>query len=391
MTLTLNAGSSSLKFALYDLAAGPGAQELAAGLFARIGEGAGTFTFTQGGEEVEEAFVGDHAAAFRRVGEVLDERGLRAGVDAVGHRVVHGGEEFRAPTVVTPAVEAAIERLAPLAPLHNPANLTGIRLAREVFAQAGHVAVFDTAFHATLPPVAYRYAVPQAWYREYGVRKYGFHGTSHAYVSAAARAHLGADRASEKLVSLHLGNGCSAAAVLDGVCVDTSMGLTPVAGLVMGTRSGDVDPGLAAFLAGRGLDVDAQNAALNKASGLLALGGDNDMRALLSLRDTGDAGARLAVDVFTYRLRKTVGAYAAALGGLDALVFTAGIGEHAAAVRAEVCAGLDFLGVTLDEQANAGRESGIRDLGRGRVAVLVVPTNEELAIAEAARAVLAKG
>ncbi len=385
MTLTLNAGSSSLKFALYDLTQHE--HEVTSGLFARIGEGSGELRLADAGEELSEEFRGDHQAAFERVGRLIERRGLRRGVDVVGHRVVHGGEKFRGATVVDAEVERAIDALSALAPLHNPHNLTGIRLARRLFPRAVHVAVFDTAFHATLPPAAYRYAVPQAWYEEFGVRKYGFHGTSHAYVSAAARAYLTGGRASGKIVSLHLGNGCSAAAIVDGVCVDTSMGLTPLAGLVMGTRSGDVDPGLPAFLAGRGLDVDAQNTALNKASGLLALGGENDMRALLELRAAGSAGAKLALSIFVYRLRKTVGAYAAAMGGLDALVFTAGIGENAAAVRAEVCRELGFLGVVIDEAANGRRASGLRDLGRGKVAVLVVPTDEELAIAKAARSV----
>lgn len=363
MILTLNAGSSSLKYAVFPADA---AEELAGGLFERLGEGDAT-----------------HASAFAELGETLGAEGLLAGIRAVGHRVVHGGEEFRAPVAVDDDVEAAIERLSSLAPLHNPVNLLGIRLARELLgAGVRHVAVFDTAFHATLPPRAYRYAVPTRWYEEFGVRKYGFHGTSHAYVSARAREVLAeAERPAGRIVTLHLGNGCSAAAVLDGRCVDTTMGLTPLAGLVMGTRAGDVDPGLAGYLAERGVDVAAQTRALNRESGLLGLAGDNDMRALLARRDAGDARAGLAVDVFVYRLRKTVGALAAALGGLDALVFTAGIGENASAVREEVCAGLGFLGVDLDRAAAEAGGGDVTWLGGGGAAVLVVATDEERAIA----------
>ena len=356
MILTLNAGSSSLKYGLFDL--DEGTTPVAEGLVEEIGAGGGS-----------------HAEALGRVLADMRDAGQLTEVSAVGHRVVHGGERFRAPTVVTPEVEAAIEALSPLAPLHNPANLAGIRAAREALTMAGlpdvaHVAVFDTAFHATLPPRAYRYAVPEAWYAEYGVRKYGFHGTSHAYVSAEARRVLAkAAHPSSRIVTLHLGNGCSAAAVLDGVCIDTSMGLTPLAGLVMGTRSGDVDPGLGAYLASRGIDQAAYQRALNKESGLLGVGGASDMRALLAAREEGSLSAKLALDLYVYRLRQTVGAYVAALGGLDALAFTAGVGENARAIREEVIAGLSCFGVT--------------DQGPARV--LVIETNEELAIAQAAQ------
>ena len=393
MILTLNAGSSSLKFALYDLDAGADGPAVAAGLFERLGGGGGAFGVTRGGERARVPFAGDHEAAFAHLGGVLREAGWLGGVAAVGHRVVHGGARFGAPVLVDADVEATVAELAVLAPLHNPVNLLGIRLARGlVAAGTPHVAVFDTAFHATLPPHAYRYAVPEDWYREYGVRKYGFHGTSHGYVSAVARRVLAAaHRPHARLVTLHLGNGCSAAAVRDGRCVDTTMGLTPLAGLVMGTRAGDVDPGLAAYLAARGIDVAAQARALNEASGLEGLAGENDMRELLARRDAGDERARLALALFTYRLRKAVGAFAAALGGLDGLVFTAGIGENAAAIRAETCAGLAFLGVGLDAAANERRGGGARIVGEGACAVLVVPTDEERAIAVATRAVARAG
>ena len=358
MILTLNAGSSSLKYGLFDLDAAEA--PVAEGLVERIGEAGST-----------------HASALEEVLAGLREGAYLARLEAVGHRVVHGGERFRAPTVVTSEVEAAIEALVPLAPLHNPANLEGLRAARAALSAAGqshlpHVAVFDTAFHATLPPVAYRYAVPEAWYADFGVRKYGFHGTSHAYVSARAREVLAkAAHPSTRLITLHLGNGCSAAAILDGVCVDTTMGLTPLAGLMMGTRSGDVDPGLGAYLASRGIPQSEYNRVLNKESGLLGVGGASDMRELLAAREAGRLSAKLALEMYVYRLRKTVGAYVAVLGGLDALVFTAGVGENARAIREEVVAGLGCFGVSPTDE--------------GPVRTLVIPTDEELAIAQATR------
>ena len=366
MILTLNAGSSSLKYALYAVDEAGQLTAAGEGLRERIAPGA-------------------HEAAFAEVVAELEARGALAGVRAVAHRVVHGGQRFRAPTRIDAAVEEAIEALAPLAPLHNPANLLGIRLARTALPGVPHVAVFDTAFHATLPEVAYRYPVPAAWFRDLGVRKYGFHGTSHAYVSGAARRVLAeAGRAHRRLVTLHLGNGCSAAAVLDGACVDTTMGLTPLAGLMMGTRPGDLDPGLAPYLAARGVPLAEQDRQLNRESGLLAVAGANDMRELLRRRADGDEAARLAVEMFVYRLRKTVGAYAAVLGGLDALAFTAGIGENSDVIRAEVCAGLASFGVDLDPALNRRRGDGARVVSTGRVAVLVVPTDEERAMATAA-------
>ena len=304
----------------------------------------------------------------------------------MAHRVVHGGRRFRAPVVIDAEVEAAIEAIAPLAPLHNPANLLGIRLARKALPQARHVAVFDTAFHATLPEHASRYPVPKHWVEELAVRKYGFHGTSHQYVSGVAQQVLAkAGRPSRRLVSLHLGNGCSATAVLDGRSIDTTMGLTPVAGLMMGTRSGDIDPGIAAYLEREGIPVAAQDRALNKESGLTAIAGQNDMRTLLARRAGGDEDARLAVAMFCYRITKAIGAYAAALGGLDALVFTAGIGENSDEIRAGVCAGLDFLGVGISAKRNEERSDEPRVISTGAVAVLVVPTDEERAMAQAAR------
>ncbi len=362
MILVLNAGSSSLKYAVFGRPSTIPA--LASGLIERIGTSA----------------VADHEAAFAEVLERLRAKQLLDGLHAVGHRVVHGGERFRTPTLVDAEVESAIEGLIPLAPLHNPANLLGIRLAKKFLrssddAELPHVAVFDTAFHATLPEHAFRYALPQAWYEEFGVRKYGFHGTSHAYVSSQAQQVLAkADKAHGRIITLHLGNGASAAAILDGRCIDTSMGMTPLAGLMMGTRPGDLDPGLAGYLRSRGLALEDFDVALNKQSGLRAIAGDNDMRELLRRRAEGDAAARLAIEMYVYRVRLMVGAYVAALGGLDALVFTAGVGEHASAIREEICAGLACFGVSLS--------------GESAVAVLVIATLEEWAIAQAVELVL---
>ncbi len=362
MLLILNAGSSSLKYGVFDLSAGD--TPVLSGLVERIGEEGST-----------------HATALADVLEQLRDGGLLDKLVAVGHRVVHGGERFRAPTLVTIDVEQAIDGLSGLAPLHNPANLAGIRAARAALKEATgrdlpQVAVFDTAFHATLPPHAYRYPVPGAWYEDFGVRKYGFHGTSHAYVSAEARRVLAkAGHASDRVITLHLGNGCSAAAVLRGICVETSMGLTPLAGLMMGTRPGDLDPGLTGYLLGRGLDQAEIDKALNKASGLLAIGGASDMRELLRLRGEGSLSAKLALEMYVYRICTTVGAYVAVLRGLDALVFTAGVGENAAVIRQEICAALACFGVSLDNS--------------GTVRTLVIPTREEWAIAEATQRILA--
>ena len=385
MILTLNAGSSSLKFALYEAGAGDAA--IAEGLFGRLGSDAGELTASwPGSASSGEPFSGDHAAAFRRLRDLLAERSLLRAIRGVGHRVVHGGGRFREPAVLDAAAEEAIAALEPLAPLHNPVNLACVRLAREVFAaDVPHVAVFDTAFHATLPEVAYRYAVPARWYEGLGVRKYGFHGTSHRYVSAeAARLLEREGRPASRMVTLHLGNGCSAAAVLEGRSVDTTMGMTPLAGLVMGTRSGDVDPGLADYLAALGIGVAEQTRILNEGSGLYGIAGENDMRALLRRRAEADAAASLAVEVFVYSIRKTIGAYAAVLGGLDAVVFTAGIGENAVEIRRLVCRDFDWLGLTLDPVDNVVAHDGrARLIGRGACAVLVVPTDEEGALARA--------
>jgi acetate kinase len=310
---------------------------------------------------------------------------------AIGHRVVHGGARFSAPVRIDDEVRVAIRELCALAPLHNPANLLGIELAGEAYADVRQAAVFDTAFHHTMPEHAYRYAVPEAWYRGHQVRRYGFHGISHEYVAQRAAAHLGRPLSELKLITLHLGNGASAAAIRHGRCIDTSMGFTPLEGLVMGTRSGDLDPAIPLHLEHvTGMGWQAMDDALNHECGLKGLTGVNDMREILARVDAGDAVARLALDMYCYRIRKYIGAYHAVLGGLDALVFTAGVGENAAAVRARACAGLEHVGIAIDDADNVkeiGELAEIQPVGLP-VRVLVIRTNEELQIARQVRAVL---
>jgi acetate kinase len=312
----------------------------------------------------------------------------------VGHRVVHGGDRFTESVVIDDDVVAAIRSVSDLAPLHNPANLLGIDAVATERPALRQVAVFDTAFHQTMPPTAYRYAVPEAWYTDHGVRRYGFHGTSHRYVSAEAAVLLGRPLDELRLVTAHLGNGASAAAVSDGQSVDTTMGLTPLEGLVMGTRSGDVDPGVFAHIAGRtGLDVDAVTRALNSESGLAGLSGiGNDMRAIAAAAEGGDERAALAIDVFAYRVAKAVAALVVGLGRLDAVVFTGGIGENDAGVRHLVLGRLSFLGLVEDEDANRdhGRHTDGRITTEGPPVALVVPTDEELLIARDTARLLGK-
>lgn len=382
--LVLNAGSSSLKYQC--IALDGQARRLAVGSVERIGEDSGRVTHQAGDAEpvVEERVVDDHDGAFDNVIEALHGAGLDEGLDGIGHRVVHGGERYSEPTLIDEHVLAGIRELAPLAPLHNPANALGIEIALEVFDGVPQVAVFDTAFHRTMPAAAYRYAVPEAWYTRHGVRRYGAHGTSHAFVASAAAKHLGRELAELRLVTLHLGNGASAAAIAGGRCVDTSMGLTPLEGLVMGTRSGDLDPSVVFHVQRQaGLSPEQVERALNRESGLKGLCDENDVRQIERRAAGGDEDAELALSVFCHRIRKYVGAYAAVLGGLDALVFTAGIGEHSPVVRERVCEGLGFLGLAVDPGANDAKAGGARtiSLAGSPAAVLVVPTDEELEIA----------
>ncbi|MER0242777.1 acetate kinase [Streptomyces sp. HSW2009] len=366
--LVLNSGSSSVKYQLLDMADG---SRLASGIVERIGEGQ----------------VPDHTAALDQVARQLTAQGL--GLDspalaAVGHRVVHGGTRFTAPTLITDEVLAEVEKLVPLAPLHNPANVTGIKVARRLRPDLPQVAVFDTAFHATMPESAARYAIDVDTADRYGVRRYGFHGTSHSYVARATATLLGKDVSDLNTIVLHLGNGASASAVAGGVCVDTSMGLTPLEGLVMGTRSGDLDPAAIFHLARvGGMSIDEIDALLNKHSGLIGLCGDNDMREIGRRMGEGDAEAQLAFDIYVHRLRKYVGAYTAVLGRLDAVAFTAGVGENSAAVREATLRGLGALGIEVDAVRNAlrGTSGRLISTATSPVAVAVIPTDEELEIA----------
>jgi acetate kinase len=312
-------------------------------------------------------------------------------IAAVGHRVVHGGADFADPVLVDDRLVAAVERLVPLAPLHNPANLEGIQVALKLFPDLPQVAVFDTAFHLTLPEHAYTYAVPRAWRDEHRIRRYGFHGTSHRFVAREAARLLGRGDDDANLIVLHLGNGASAAAVRAGRSVDTSMGLTPLEGLVMGTRSGDVDPALHAHLHRQlGWSLEHIDAALNRDSGVKGLSGHNDFRELVRLRNEGDPDAALAFDVYCYRIRKYVGAYYAVLGRVDAVVFTAGVGQHSSHVRAASLSGLEGLGISVDPVRNAApvETATVVSPDGAAVAVLVVPTNEEWEIARQAVAVV---
>lgn len=370
LVLVLNSGSSSIKFRLIDPVAGTA---VVSGLVEQIGE--------------PDSAVADHAAGLRLIHQRLADSGVDLGeVRAVGHRVVHGGTRFHAPTLITDAVVAEASRLAELAPLHNPANVIGIEVARADFPDVPHVAVFDTGFFHSLPAAAAAYAIDREVASQYGIRRYGFHGTSHEYVSREAALLLGREPAEVNTIVLHLGNGASASAVRGGVAVETSMGLTPLEGLVMGTRCGDIDPGVLFHLnRTAGLGVDKLDELLNRRSGLKGLSGVNDFRELLQQVSHGSSAATLAYDVYIHRLRKYVGAYLAVLGRVDAIAFTAGVGENVAAVREDALAGLDGLGIVVDPQRNRGGNGArIISAEHSRSTVLVVPTNEELAIARAA-------
>ncbi|AEF37027.1 acetate kinase AckA [Mycolicibacter sinensis] len=370
VVLVLNSGSSSIKFRLIDPVAGTA---VVSGLVEQIGE--------------PDSAVADHAAGLRLIHQRLADSGVDLGeVRAVGHRVVHGGTRFHAPTLITDAVVAEVSRLAELAPLHNPANVIGIEVARADFPDVPHVAVFDTGFFHSLPAAAAAYAIDREVASQYGIRRYGFHGTSHEYVSREAALLLGREPAEVNTIVLHLGNGASASAVRGGVAVETSMGLTPLEGLVMGTRCGDIDPGVLFHLnRTAGLGVDKLDELLNRRSGLKGLSGVNDFRELLQQVSHGSSAATLAYDVYIHRLRKYVGAYLAVLGRVDAIAFTAGVGENVAAVREDALAGLDGLGIVVDPQRNRGGNGArIISAEHSRSTVLVVPTNEELAIARAA-------
>lgn len=400
--LVINTGSSSIKYELFDMEYH---RVLATGMAEKIGEVSGILThekISANGEstrKVEEGVISDHHEGLNRILQLLvdPEHGAikdKTEISAVGHRVVHGGEAFHSTTVIDDKVISAIRENIPLAPLHNPPNLIGIEVAKSIFPGSPQVAVFDTAFHQTIPMRAFLYAIPFEMYEKHRVRRYGFHGTSHAYVAERAAEYLGRPSGELKLVTIHLGNGASMAAIRHGKCIDTTMGMTPLAGLVMGTRSGDVDPALPFFLADHlGMSLKQIDDLLNKESGLKGICGTNDMREVIEKKEAGDDLAGIALDVYCYRIKKYIGSYFAALEGLDGVVFTAGIGENAPYVREVCCRGLNKLGIEIDLQRNNRPGKGIREISTptSEVKVLVIPTNEELKIAQETRIVIESG
>lgn len=386
--LVLNCGSSSLKFQLID---SDTEAVLAKGICERIGiDGVLTYTPQGGDKEVTNKAMPTHTEAIRFVLEALtnEETGViksLSEVGAVGHRVVHGGESFTASVLIDGKVKKAIEDCSELAPLHNPANLIGINACEELMPKTPMAAVFDTAFHQTMPPKAYLYGLPYRYYEDYKLRRYGFHGTSHSYVSKRAAQILGKPYEGLKIIVCHLGNGASLSAVRNGECVDTSMGLTPLQGLIMGTRSGDIDPSAVEFIADKEkTDISGVMKILNKESGVYGMskGLSSDFRDLWKGAESGDIYAKEAIETFCYNAAKYIGAYTAAMNGVDAVVFTAGVGENDYRVRAQICGYLGYLGTTVDDEANKIRgEEVVISTPDSKVALLVVPTNEELAIA----------
>ena len=383
--LVINSGSSSIKFQLIQM---PETRVLASGVVERIGIENGSISYkTETADFSEKVDFKDHAEGLQKVANLLmsAEIGVikdAAEVDAVGHRVVHGGKQFTKTIRVNDEVKANIKRLFSLAPLHNPANLTGIEVAEKLFEEAPQVCVFDTAFFESVPQKAYQYAIPQHLMEESRIRAYGFHGTSHKYVSKKALNHL--DDPYAKIISIHLGNGCSMTAIKDGKAIDTSLGFGPANGLIMGTRAGDIDQSVVFFMQEHlGYSVKEVSDLLNKKSGMLGLTGHSDLRDIEAAAAAGDRTCALALDMNAYRIKKYIGAYAAALNGLDAIVFTAGIGENSSTIRSKVCKDMDFLGISLDESLNGQRSKSLREIHalESRVKVMVIPTNEELEIA----------
>jgi acetate kinase len=387
--LVINAGSSSLKYQLFNM---PEKQPRCSGLVERIGiEGSfikhTVFKDGQKKSTEKDIFIANHGDALKQLFVMLAD-GEDAvishpdEISAVGHRVVHGGEHFSGATLITPEVKKQIKELFSIAPLHNPVHYKCIEVAEQTFTSAKQIAVFDTAFHQTLPEEAYRFAIPEYYYKEHGIRVYGFHGTSHKYVSEQAAKWLG--NAEAKIISIHLGNGCSMSAIKAGKSIDTSMGFGPLSGLMMGTRSGDIDPSVILHLMEHaGYTVEQLSTLLNKQSGLLGVGGSSDMRDIRKLQDEGSETAALALKIFAYRIKKFIGAYAAILNGLDAILFTAGVGENDTAMREAVCAEMDYLNIKLDTEKNTQYKGELMDIGTAdsKVKVLVVPTNEEYEIA----------
>ena len=384
----VNSGSSSIKYQFFKM---PDEKPICTGLVERIGLEDSMIThklFLKGEEKMiqRRLDIPDHESGLKQVAEILTDSEIGVihnpqEIDAVGHRVVHGGETFASTTIITPEVKSEIKKLFSLAPLHNPANYLGIDVAEKIFTKAKQVAVFDTAFHQTIPEEAYRYAIPHSFYKELGIRVYGFHGTSHKYVSEKASEYLQNPLA--KLVTIHLGNGCSMTAVNAGKSIDTSMGFGPLNGLVMGTRSGDVDPFIIFHLVNQlGYSLDQVNNILNKQSGMLGLTGFSDMRDVTRAIAEGNEDAELAYTIYAYRIKKYIGMYAAVLNGLDAIMFTGGVGENDINIRRMACNNMDFIGIQIDEEKNKIRSNDIREINseNAAVKVLIVPTNEELEI-----------
>ena len=385
--LVINAGSSSVKYYLYDM---PQAEVLARGSIERIGEETSELShFDHEQTHVEQAQVGGVDDAMELILETLvrDDVGViesLSEIGGVGHRVVHGGEEFTGSVIVDDEVITSIEKFADLAPLHNPPNLAGIRAVQRRIPHVPQVACFDTAFHSTIPEVAYMYALPYELYEKHHIRRYGFHGVSHRYVARRAAAIMGRHKYDINVITCHLGNGCSITAVREGRSVDTSMGFTPLEGVPMGTRSGDLDPAILFYLGDKGYDVNKLNVLCNKQSGLIGISGaSNDIRNLIELAGEGHERAKLAIDVFCYRIKKYIGAYAAVLGVVDAVVFTGGIGENAVHLRSQICSDMTQIGIELDPAINPETTATETEISsdRSRVAVFVIPTNEQAAIA----------
>jgi acetate kinase len=385
----INSGSSSIKYQLISM---PEAETICSGLIERIGLDGSSInhkTFIEGKESSRKVQlpIPDHTTGLKEAARLLTDPEIGVikspqEIEVVGHRLVHGGESFSKTAIIDAAVKEKVKSLFPLAPLHNPPNYLGVEVSEQVFTAAKQVGVFDTAFHQTMPPVAYRIAIPNEFYYKHGIRNYGFHGTSHKYVSEKAAEYLKNPKA--KIITIHLGNGCSMSAVKDGKCVDTSMGLGPMNGLIMGTRTGDIDQSIIFHMVKQlGYSLDDVNNILNKKSGMLGLTGYSDMRDVQAEINKGNEEAKLAYEMYAYHIKKYIGAYAAVLNGIDAIIFTAGVGENDSLTRKLVSEDLEYLGIHLDEEKNNTRSKGIYEINKADacVKILVVPTNEELEIA----------
>ncbi|MGC6284808.1 MAG: acetate/propionate family kinase [Polaribacter sp.] len=384
--LVINSGSSSLKFQVFEM---PEQRVLCKGNVERIGLEDSIFSYeTKDGKRKETLFVENHSQALLKIADQLTDKkdGILTSTDdihVVGHRVVHGGSKYTDATIITDEVKEQIKNLFDLAPLHNPLNYIGIEIAEEIFPNAKQVASFDTAFHQTMPKVAYQYAIPNSFLDEHGIRAYGFHGNSHKFVSEKAYEYI--KNPSAKVITIHLGNGCSMSAIKDGNCIENSLGFGPMNGLVMGTRSGDIDQSVIFYLQNNlNYSVDNINTLLQKKSGLQGLTGLSDVRDIQEKAESGDEKCQFALELMTYRIKKYIGSYSSALNGVDALVFTAGIGENSAKVRAMVCENMDYLGVQIDPDKNNNTSGGIDEIqaADSKVKILVIPTNEELEIAK---------